>query len=305
MDCDRYPELMSAALDGECSAEERRELEGHLAVCPRCAALFRTLSAQSAALRELDCEPPAGLARHIMENLPEQEKAGRVIHWRRWGSLAACLLLVAAVGIAVPRSMRTGSAAPQTAEPGAALRAGDSLPSYGGPDPDSGSGEPAGDGISPGLAGFNLAPNAVSGQESGLCSLDNRQAIRVSYGAAPEAPSALVIGSTEELSDYLARFGSPAYDGEGNPLPMTELDALAETYTEEFFASRRLLCVVVEFGSGSIRCELDPQGLTRDSVTVRVTAPQVGTCDMAAWLLVAEVDAIFDGGDTLEVLFAP
>ena len=86
-----YLEDMSAALDGELSPERRQALEAHLARCPQCAALFDTLSRQSQALRELDCTPPQGLEEKILSNLP----ARRVIHWRRWGALAACLALTA------------------------------------------------------------------------------------------------------------------------------------------------------------------------------------------------------------------
>ena len=312
MDCEKYLERMSAALDGECSAEERRELDSHLAACPRCADLFKALSDQSAALRELDCEPPAGLTQRIMANLPEQKKPGKVIHWKRWGSLAACLILVAAVGILVPRSMRAGSAAPMSAypsaalvaeEPSADLRFGNSSTSFGGLKDGSDAVEAKEPGAAPEASGYELAPNAA--QEPDFCFFDNQQTIRVSYGATPAAPSARIIGSTEELAGYLAQFGPLAYNGEGNPLPMEELDALAGTYTEEFFETGRLLCVVVEASSGSTRYELDPQGLTRESVTVRVTVPEEGTCDMAAWLLVAEVGDQFQSGDTLEVLFIP
>lgn len=145
MDCDRYLELMSAALDGELSAGERRELDSHLAVCPACAALFEQLSGQSAALRELDCEPPAGLTGRVMANLPEQKKPGKSIHWKRWGSLAACLILVAAVGILAPLGMRMGSDAPAANKSSADLCDGTLVErSFNGVNDSSGAAEPAG-----------------------------------------------------------------------------------------------------------------------------------------------------------------
>lgn len=304
MDCEQYLDLMSTALDGECSAGERRELDSHLAACPQCAALFKTLSGQSSALRELDCQVPDDLTGRIMANLPEQKKPGKVIHWRRWGTVAACLVLVAAVGFAAPRGMKANnSAAPMTAD--SDLRSGNASPNfYGAPaeGADSGPDAAADPGALPETPGYDLAPNTVYGQASQHCFFDNQQAIRVSYGATPAAPSALVIGSAEELSGYLALFGPQSYDGDGSALPMEELDALAETYTEEFFETRRLLCVVVEAPSGSNRYEIAPQGLLRDSVTVLEISPEAGTCDMAAWLLTAEVDTMFHGGDALEVV---
>ena len=95
MNCEHYLELMSAALDGECTAEERRALDSHLAVCPECAELFRILSANANAARELDCEMPADLKSRIMNNLPEQEKTvkqGTVIRLKCWMPIAAAAI---------------------------------------------------------------------------------------------------------------------------------------------------------------------------------------------------------------------
>ena len=38
-------------------------------------------------------------------------------------------------------------------------------------------------------------------------------------------------------------------------------------------------------------------------VTVLRQVPEEGTCDMAAWLILAEVDSSFRDGDTLWVVF--
>ena len=117
------------------------------------------------------------------------------------------------------------------------------------------------------------------------------QTVRVTYGSTPAAPSAVVIGSREALDTYLAHF------------TQDDLSALQDTCTVEFFRSHRLLAVLVEAESGSIRHELAPQGLTWDSVSVRRTVPPECTDDMAAWLLTARVDTSFQDGDTLSVLF--
>ncbi|MBP3486071.1 MAG: zf-HC2 domain-containing protein [Oscillospiraceae bacterium] len=133
--CECYNEQMSAALDGELSAGERRELDAHLAVCPDCAALFERLSRHSAALRALECQTPTGLKDSILSRLPPQpspaeepkpspgaqpaSKKAPVSLWRRWGGLAACAALVLAVGLPFARLMLTpmgsggnGAAAP-------------------------------------------------------------------------------------------------------------------------------------------------------------------------------------------------
>ena len=119
MNCDQALEAISAALDGELSAKERAQLEAHLAHCPSCAALFDELAGQSRLLRQLDCQVPEGLSAEILSSLPEQVtparrfRAGR---WRRWGTVAACAVLVLWAGLALPFGQ--GEDAPDTADLG-------------------------------------------------------------------------------------------------------------------------------------------------------------------------------------------
>lgn len=314
MDCEKYLELMSAALDGECTAEERRDLDSHLAVCPECAELFRILSANAEAARELDCEMPADLKDRIMHSLPDQEvpaKKGKVIHWKRWIPVAAAACLVLVVSL-IPRigvgGNTTGDAAPNAFAPAASTAVEAEASSvYCSDNASTGEASPAeepdrSDGTAYGTIDPSASAPSAEPAEPTHYWLGSRQAIRVHYGATP-APGAQIIGSVESLQDYLSGFGSLMWDGEGNTIPIAELEALQETYTEEFFQTRRLLCVVIESGSGSNRFAFADQGLLRDSVTIVEQIPEVGTCDMAAWLLVAEVDTIFDDGDTLEVIF--
>lgn len=282
MDCTQYTELMSAVLDGECTAQERLALERHLAVCPECAALFEILSANTKAARELDCEMPAGLKERILSSLPAQEapaRRGKLIRWTRWApaAAAACLVLVLAL---TPALRKAGEPDLLRDAPEAAVSHTVEAPLT--VDPKAGSDNPS---VSEETAPGEAAPAHYF--------FTNARAIRVSYGSTP-APGAQIIGSEESLADYLSGFSGSGAE---------ELDALAGTCTEEFFRTRRLLCVVVESGSGSNRYELASQGLFRSRVTVREEVPEVGTCDMAAWLLVAEVDSMFDDGDTLEVDF--
>lgn len=299
MDCDRYTELISAALDGELTAEERRALDSHLSVCPECARLFRTLSDHAKAMRELDCEVPADLKERIMANLPAQQgvKHGRILRWKRWipVAAAACLALVVALtpghdamnesGANAPMAVRSPqeSCAPQTQSDdfGAAV---DSAPAAAPETPGS------------------VSAGCEYGSESEHYMLENRQTIAVSYGSTP-APGATIIGSTDALEAYLSQFGAVEYSEEDDPLPIAELDELRAACDEEFFRTRRLLCVVVEASSGSIRYELDPQGLSDTAVTVRMHVPEAGTCDMAAWLLTAEVDTMWEDDCVLDVSF--
>ncbi len=105
MDCEQALERMSAALDGPLSPGERAELDGHLASCPSCAALFEEMRAQSQALRELDPPFPEGLRQKVLDSLPARRparKTGKMLHLRQWGALAACAALAVALGVAQP-----------------------------------------------------------------------------------------------------------------------------------------------------------------------------------------------------------
>ena len=124
---------------------------------------------------------------------------------------------------------------------------------------------------------------------SSASTFSNEQYLSVTYGATPQAPSAVILGSAQSLADYLAAF------------PQDDLSAAAEPYDESYFESGRLLAVVAETGSGSNRFELAEDGLTREQVTLTEICPQEGTDDMAAWLILAQVGMEFEDGDVLEV----
>lgn len=105
MNCDQALEAISAALDGELSAKERTLLDAHLADCPTCAALFDELAGQSRLLRQLDCQIPEDLTARILSQLPEQITPARRFsprRWQRWGTVAACAVLVFWAGLALP-----------------------------------------------------------------------------------------------------------------------------------------------------------------------------------------------------------
>ncbi len=289
MEHERYMEWISAALDGELTAEDRAALDAHLAVCPRCARLYERLSRQSAALRELDCAPPEDLARRVLDHLPVQgapAKKRKLLHWKRWASLAACLVLVFTGGFALSR--RGASNVSQSA----AYRSVDPTTETALPDGESDAADAFPEETT--LAeDHNYAADDRQGKyfEPEHYAFSNEQRVRVCWGHTPAAPSARILNSAGQLADFLAQF------------PEDDLSALAAPYDDAYFQTGRLLAVVVEANSGSIRYQLDPQGLTSDQVTVLCQTPEVGTDDMAAWLLLAEVDLLFDGYDTLNVAF--
>lgn len=107
-------------------------------------------------------------------------------------------------------------------------------------------------------------------------SFSNEQRLRLSAASTSLEPSALLLGDAEAFSRFVTRF------------PSDDLSALAQTYNEEYFRTRRLLAVVVQEPSGSISHTVSR--LTGDSVTILRHAPEAGSCDMALWLILAQVE---------------
>lgn len=143
--------------------------------------------------------------------------------------------------------------------------------------------EPNDPGAAPEVTGTNVD------QEDETRSFQNEQYLSVTYGATPQAPSAVILGSVQSLTDYLAAFSED------------DLSAVSQAYDETYFASGRLLAVLVETGSGSNSFTLPEDGLSDEQVVLEENRPQEGTCDMAAWLIVAEVGTEFSDGQELEV----
>jgi len=119
---EEYWDLMSAALDGALTDEERAKLEAHLAQCPDCKQDWEDLQHLHAALLQLADTPvpapPEGLSRRILAAVEEESKViplptRRPTPWRKWGAMAAALALVLFGGWSVWR----GQAGPDTALP--------------------------------------------------------------------------------------------------------------------------------------------------------------------------------------------
>ena len=123
--CESYQEMISRMLDGDLSKEERAELAEHVKRCPDCAAVyvaFRSLSENLGG--ELE-EPPAAIRENVMAEvrrgaLKKRNKAAAASH-RRWHAVltaAACLVLIVAAGMSLPRilSRNRSAAAPAPAE---------------------------------------------------------------------------------------------------------------------------------------------------------------------------------------------
>jgi len=330
--CERCTQLLSVRLDGELTAREAQELEAHLARCPECRALAEELEAIHAAFLALeDISAPEGFARGVMERI-EAETTPKVIplfrrpQFRALAGLAACAALCLGLyraGLPALPDLAAGEQESMTVASYAAAEAAEEkveAPQYsiardmdmdGAADDCKGAVTPPYD---PGEEKENLARNdfalyamttadgeAAPKEKAALeeraapshYAFSNDQYLRVSWREELDASAAVILGSPEELADYLARF------------PGDDLSALSENYDESFFETGRLLALVVTEPSGSIRHELAFQGLLQDQVTVERLVPEEVTDDMAAWLILAEVDATFSAGHTLKVVLEP
>lgn len=103
MDCENVLELLSAALDGELTAQQQVQLDEHLTQCPSCRALQAELAGLHEACAQLEVPAPEGLKEQIMAHLPAQSAKRVAPYWRRWGAMAAAIALVALMAWQVPK----------------------------------------------------------------------------------------------------------------------------------------------------------------------------------------------------------
>ena len=150
--CERFEELLSQRLDQPLPPQEERELEDHLARCPRCRALaedLEQLCGQFACLEELPA--PEGFAQGVMDRIralepepapaekPEvpEEKAGptedNVIPLRRqtprWARTAAALAACCVLGFGVYQAGLIDQISP-AAQSGESAGVSDSVAAY-------------------------------------------------------------------------------------------------------------------------------------------------------------------------------
>ena len=104
MSCEEYTELISAALDGALTPEERVRLDAHLRGCPACRALLDELSGLDRALEELNAPVPEGFAGRVMERVAREARPARrkTVYWKKLLPAAAVFALVVAGASALP-----------------------------------------------------------------------------------------------------------------------------------------------------------------------------------------------------------
>ncbi len=115
------------------------------------------------------------------------------------------------------------------------------------------------------------------------------------YHEGVEYPFHTVIRSADELTAYYNEY-KDMYDLERKEKVYSDttvgfLDA-CDKYDASFFGEKALVLVVLEEGSGSIRHVVTGAGKTDEKLHIYIESivPEVGTCDMAEWHIIASVD---------------
>jgi anti-sigma factor RsiW len=103
MTCDEAEILLHALLDGELDAGHVREVEAHIANCPRCAAELRASRQMQAALADADLryKAPPALRQRIEAALPQRHVASRrsLLQGFALGSAVSALAASGLIGI--------------------------------------------------------------------------------------------------------------------------------------------------------------------------------------------------------------
>ena len=324
--CERCTLLLSARLDGELTAREEQELEAHLAGCPECRGLAEELEAIHAAFPHLEEIPaPEGFARGVMERI-EKETTPKAIplfrrpQFRALAGLAACAALCLGLYRAGLPALPELAAGEQESMNMASYAAADTAeekvetPRYsvardmdmggaaddckGAVTPPYDPAEGMDDLVKNDLAQYTMTTAAAEARPENASApahyaFSNDRYLRVTWREELEDSHGVILGSPEELAHYLARF------------PGDDLSDLTAAYDGSYFETGRLLALVVTEPSGSIRHTLAFRGLLWDRVTVERQVPAECTDDLAAWLILAEVEAPFDSGHTLKVILEP
>lgn len=165
----------------------------------------------------------------------------------------------------------------------------------------------------PGKYRFRTGCHIQTGKESQECRLwaeftvsGNEQATSLEYGVqyirtdgymdGAVFPRVCIIRSYEELNDYY-KDNKDTFDLERKDKVYADttigfLDA-CDRYDETYFESKYLVFVLLEEGSGSIQHDVTQVGMTQSgqlSVNINSIVPEVGTCDMAQWHIILELN---------------
>lgn len=198
-----------------------------------------------------------------------EAKPAKRYYLLRWGALAACLTLIL---LAAPRLSGQQSENQDIRDYAGASAQWE----------ENKTGESA---TEDHIYGSQSQTPAVVG-EDGRMPLYGQQYIRTNgYHEDAAYPVITVIRSRAELEAY-CKENRGLYDLESGFL------AACGRYDDAYFAEKDLLLVLLEEGSGSVRHELSGIRPHEDGwyLTGRRIVPEVGTCDMAQWHILAELE---------------
>lgn len=106
-ECEKYREMISAMLDGELDHADNERLIKHMSSCAECREMYELLSAVSGSDVWRLPDTPKDLHAHIMSGVKsaadEDKRRIRMRHSRYWLAAAACLVVVVAVILGIPR----------------------------------------------------------------------------------------------------------------------------------------------------------------------------------------------------------
>ena len=122
--CEYYEELIGAAIDGEITAEEDKELRAHLESCGACRSFYEAMQAIAGTDNALG-EPPEDFTANVMalvhkaaapqEKAPAKKKTNITRLVTRYGALAAVAAAAIWAGTAFFGAKGSSGAAPETA----------------------------------------------------------------------------------------------------------------------------------------------------------------------------------------------
>lgn len=273
--CEYYIELLSVELDGQLSREQEQELAQHLLECPGCREIGSRMEAIHGAFAELEEIPaPEGFAEGVMKEIRARENRPKVVPlwkrpvWKGLAGLAACCVLCLGLyqtGMLDKNRVDTeGAGQFAVAQERSA-------------------------GIGPGGEVGVYALDSAAAPAQIDAGVENTLSVSVTYGSTPAAPMACVLDSGEKLEEFFNQFPEDDHIAE-----------VRQVYQGYDFQTGRILAVVLEETSSSITHQIT--GVTPEEVTVLRRVPEVCTDDMAAWLILAEVDGDFSGGEALRVV---
>ena len=121
----------------------------------------------------------------------------------------------------------------------------------------------------------------------------NKQFIRTTYRDDIEIK--ITLSSKEELNAFYEKYKDALYLEHREKVYADStigfIDAV-EQYDEEYFKENNLIIIYLTEPSGSIRHDIKDITIKNNTIDINIIqkSPEYGTCDMAGWLLILEVE---------------